>query len=96
MFEHSVTPGHAKSEDQHRHEICVTGRWMYERGFIVACDGNLSVRLGGNRILTTPTCMNKGTLRPGDLVVTDLNGRDVYKRQGFLRRSGCFFLVFAA
>src|SRR2546430_11179740 len=44
--------------------ICVAGRWMYERGFIVACEGNLSVRLGDGRILTTPTCMNKGMLSP--------------------------------
>jgi L-fuculose-phosphate aldolase len=77
MFENSVTPGRVKSEEQHRHEICVTGRWMYERGFIVACEGNLSVRLAGDRILTTPTCMNKGALRSGDLVVTDLDGRQI-------------------
>src|SRR5271155_5587609 len=77
MLEHSVTPGHAKSEDQHRHEICVAGRWMYERGFIVACEGNVSVRLGPDLILTTPTCMNKGALRPADLVVTDLAGKQI-------------------
>src|SRR2546430_17071471 len=57
--------------------ICVAGRWMYERGFIVACEGNLSVRLGDGRILTTPTCMNKGMLSPEDLVMTDLEGRQV-------------------
>jgi L-fuculose-phosphate aldolase len=83
MFEHSVTPGHAKSEEQHRHEVCVVGRWMYERGLIVACDGNVSVRLPGDRILTTPTCMNKGALRPGDLAVTDLDGRQVSGERKF-------------
>ena len=64
-----------KREEQLRHEICSTGRWMYERGFIVAAEGNLSVRLDNERVLTTPTCMNKGMLRPEDLVVTDLVGR---------------------
>jgi L-fuculose-phosphate aldolase len=83
MFEHTVLPGHAKSEDQHRHEICVAGRWMYERGFIVACEGNLSVRLSPERILTTPTCMNKGVLRPADLVVTDLDGKQVAGERKF-------------
>ena len=83
MFEHTVLPGHAKSEDQHRHEICVAGRWMYERGFIVACEGNLSVRLSPDRILTTPTCMNKGALRPADLVVTDLDGKQVSGERKF-------------
>jgi L-fuculose-phosphate aldolase len=48
---------------------------MYEREYIVACEGNLSARLGGGRILTTPTCMNKGMLEPEDLVVVDLEGR---------------------
>ncbi len=32
------------------------------RAIIVACEGNVSVRLGDGRILTTPTCMNKGML----------------------------------
>ena len=50
---------------------------MYERSFIVACEGNLSVRLSDGRILTTPTCMNKGMLSPKDLVMTDLEGQQV-------------------
>jgi L-fuculose-phosphate aldolase len=64
-----------KSEKQHRRELCLVGRWMYEREYIVACEGNLSVRLGNDRILTTPTCMNKGMLEPEDLVIVDLEGR---------------------
>jgi len=71
----SLKPDAAKTEAQLRREICTTGRWMYERGFIVACEGNLSVRLDGGRILTTPTCMSKGMLEADDLVITDLNGR---------------------
>ena len=50
---------------------------MYERGYIVACEGNLSVRLDEERMLTTPTCMNKGMLTPDDLVIIDLEGRHV-------------------
>ena len=71
----SVLAGNQKSEMQHRREICTLGRWMYERAFIVACEGNVSVRLGDGRILTTPTCMNKGMLEPDDLVVVDFEGR---------------------
>ena len=77
MTADSLLPGHAKSAAQHARDICVAGRWMYQRGFIVACEGNLSVRLGDGRILTTPTCMNKGTLSPEDLVMTDLEGRQL-------------------
>jgi L-fuculose-phosphate aldolase len=64
-----------RSEAQHREEVCLVGRWLYERGHIVAAEGNLSVRLDANRILTTPTCLNKGTMTPPDLVIMDLNGR---------------------
>jgi L-fuculose-phosphate aldolase len=35
------------------------------------------VRLGDDRVLTTPTCMNKGMLAPEDMVVTDLEGRQL-------------------
>jgi L-fuculose-phosphate aldolase len=73
----SIISGSSKSEPQHRLDICIVGRWMYERGYIVACEGNLSVRLRDGRILTTPTCMNKGTLAPEDLVITDLDGRQL-------------------
>src|SRR6266852_6330765 len=83
MTPESVLPGHAKSEKQHRREICIAGGWMYERGHIVACEGNLSVRLDGDRILTTPTCMNKGALSPEDLVVTDLDGRQLSGHRKF-------------
>lgn len=50
---------------------------MYEREYIVACEGNLSVRLDRERILTTPTGMSKGMLASEDLVVTDLDGRQL-------------------
>jgi L-fuculose-phosphate aldolase len=48
---------------------------MCERDFIVACEGNLSVRLHDGRILTTPTCISKGMLSPEDLVITDADGK---------------------
>src|SRR5438552_2989363 len=73
----SLLSGHAKSEEQHRRDICIAGRWMYERGHIVACEGNISVRLDDGSVLTTPTCMNKGMLSPEDLVITDLEGRQL-------------------
>src|SRR6266481_560349 len=62
MSTDSLLPGSAKTELQHRLDICIAGRWMYEQGYNVACEGNVSVRLDDKRILTTPTCMNKGML----------------------------------
>jgi len=79
----SLLPGNAKTELQHRLDICVAGRWMYEQGYNVACEGNVSVRLDETRILTTPTCMNKGMLAPEDLVITDLDGRQLSGERKF-------------
>lgn len=61
-------------EQELREEICATGRRMYERGLIVACEGNLSVRLDSVRILVTPSAVCKGCLNPAELLVTDLDG----------------------
>jgi L-fuculose-phosphate aldolase len=77
MTQATISSGHSKSELEHRRDICLAGRWMYECGFIVACEGNLSVRLDSTRILTTPTCMNKGMLAPNDLVIIDLDGHHI-------------------
>jgi L-fuculose-phosphate aldolase len=62
-------------EIRQRHEICNIGRSMYRRGYVVACEGNLSVRLDSNRILVTPAGACKGLLAPEDLLITDLDGQ---------------------
>lgn len=61
-----------------RRQICKTGRRMYSHGFVVACEGNLSVRLDRDRVLVTPAGACKGYLAPEDLLVTDLNGVVLY------------------
>jgi L-fuculose-phosphate aldolase len=80
MCPDNISPGHRKSGEEHRREICTAGSWLYQRGFIPSSDGNLSIRLGADRVLATPTGVCKGTLTPEDLVVTDLEGR---KLEGF-------------
>ena len=50
---------------------------MYEHGWIAANDGNISIRLDKNRILSTPTGVRKGMLQPGDLIVCDMDGRRI-------------------
>ena len=73
----SILPGAVKTEEQHRRDICTVGHWMYERGYVASTDGNISVRLGPDRILTSPTCLSKGMMTSDDLVITDLEGRRV-------------------
>jgi len=59
---------------KYRREVCRIGRWLYRKGFVVASEGNLSVRLDAVRILVTPAGVCKGWLSPDDLVITDLEG----------------------
>jgi L-fuculose-phosphate aldolase len=70
-----IIPGNSKTEVMHRREICTAGRWIHARHFAPGRDGNMSVRLGGSRVLATPTCISKGMMKPADLVVTDMEGR---------------------
>ena len=65
------------SERKHREEIVRYGRTLHERGLVAAMDGNLSVRLKGDQILVTPTCVSKGNMRAADMVVVDMEGRRV-------------------
>jgi len=65
---------------QARQELVEYGRRLWLRGFVAANDGNLSVRLDGERVLTTPTGVSKGFMAPDDLLVTDLGGARVEGR----------------
>ena len=65
-------------EGELRRQVCNIGRWMYGRGLVVACEGNLSARLDPERILVTPTGVCKGHLAPRDLLVTDPSGAVIY------------------
>jgi len=58
-----------------RDAIVGVGRRLYERGLVAGSEGNVSVRLDGARLLTTPSGAAKGFLAPGALVVTDMEGR---------------------
>lgn len=69
-----------KREFEHRNDVVEVGRRLYQKGFIAAADGNVSVRMEPDRILTTPSGRNKGRLHAEDLVVTDAGGRKLYGR----------------
>ena len=62
-------------EDQLRQDIVEVGRRLYQRGYVASNDGNISVRIDGERILATPTGVSKGFMTPDMMVVTDLSGR---------------------
>ncbi len=54
--------------------MCEYGHKLWQRGWVAANDGNLSMRLPDGAILVTPTGVSKGDLTPDMLLVCDLEG----------------------
>jgi L-fuculose-phosphate aldolase len=65
----------AADEDRARQDVVTVCRLMHEKGLISATDGNVSVRLGPDRLLTTPSGLHKGLIEAAQLIVTDMRGR---------------------
>lgn len=63
------------SEPAARQQIVDICRRLYEKDLIAAGDGNVSVKLDGERVLVTPSGFHKGFMKPDDLIITDLQGR---------------------
>jgi L-fuculose-phosphate aldolase len=70
-----------RTERELREEIVEIGRRVYERGFVAASDGNISVRLPDGTILTTPTMVCKGRMTADMLVLVDANGRKLRRNE---------------
>lgn len=60
---------------QEREWICQVGKLLYDRGYVAANDGNLSLMVEDNRLIITPSGVSKGRMTPDMLLVTDLEGR---------------------
>jgi L-fuculose-phosphate aldolase len=74
--------GRRPNESDLRQEVVRVGRLLWERGYVAATDGNLSVRLGTDRLLVTPSGVSKGFLSADDLVVIGLDGEPVPSYRG--------------
>ena len=64
---------HHLTETQLRDEICRVGRSLFERGYVHATAGNISVRLEDGYLIT-PTDACLGTLDPARLARLDVQG----------------------
>jgi ribulose-5-phosphate 4-epimerase/fuculose-1-phosphate aldolase len=64
------------TETQAREEICRVGRSLFERGYVHASAGNISVRLDDG-FLITPTDACLGFLDPARLAKLDLSGQQI-------------------
>jgi len=78
FIERAVSAGSASDAETER--LCETARWCYARGWVPATSGNFSVRpfaAEPGRIVITPSGLDKGTLKPDDLLEVDFDGRPV-------------------
>jgi L-fuculose-phosphate aldolase len=61
-------------EIKYKKLICDIGKRVYEKGFVAANDGNISVRIGEDEFLITPTNVSKGFLTPDMIIKVDREG----------------------
>ena len=63
-----------KTERELRQEIVEVGKLVYQKGWVAANDGNITIRLNSGRVLCTPTGVSKGMMHPDDLIICDMSG----------------------
>src|SRR4051794_18040458 len=72
------TNGHNPvSEWKLREQMCDVGRRIWLKGFCAGNEGNHSFRLGEDRVLCTPSLISKGNLKPDDMCIVDLQGKQI-------------------
>ena len=71
-----MTTSTALNETQAREEICRVGKSLFDRGYVHATAGNISVRLD-NGFLITPTDACLGFLDPAKLSLLDAHGHHI-------------------
>ena len=70
-----------KTEREYREDIVEVGRLMFQKSWVAANDGNITIRLDAERILATPTGISKGMMHADDLLVLDLHGNKISGRR---------------
>lgn len=73
-----------KTETEHRQDMVEVGRRLWQRGYVAANDGNISIRLANDEILVTPGGLSKGFLSADQIVKVNLAGEHL---AGHLRAS---------
>jgi L-fuculose-phosphate aldolase len=84
------------SESRLRRDLVEVCRRLHERRLVGAGEGNVSCRLGRDRILVTPSGTNKGFLRPADLIVVDPAGKRLRGRGRPSTELGMHLAAYAA
>ena len=77
-----------------REEICRVCRLLYDRGYVVSNDGNVSARVEEDRVLITPSRVGKGRVTPDMLVPCDLEGQILEGDRHPSSESGMHLMVY--
>ncbi len=89
-YEYKWTPGtdpktpeairrffHSAPIEELKQRICDMGRRLWEKDYTDGNGGNITVRVGDNLVLCTPTLICKGFMKPEDLCLIDLEGNQL-------------------
>lgn len=68
---------HSPEIERLKELMCDIGRRLWKRGFVDGNGGNLTIRVGDNLILCTPTLISKGFMKPEDMCLVDIDGRQL-------------------
>jgi L-fuculose-phosphate aldolase len=60
-----------------KERICQIGKRIWSKGYVDGNGGNITVRVGDNLVLCTPTLISKGFMTPDDICMVDLDGNQV-------------------
>jgi L-fuculose-phosphate aldolase len=71
----------SKTERELRQDIVDIGKLVYQKGWVAANDGNITIRLDHERVLCTPTGVSKGMMHPDDMIICDMKGNKIEGRR---------------
>ncbi len=60
-----------------KQHICKIGERIWNKGYVDGNGGNITVRVGDNLVLCTPTLISKGFMNPDDICMVDLDGNQI-------------------
>jgi L-fuculose-phosphate aldolase len=70
-----------KTEREYRQDIIEIGKLVFQKGWVAANDGNITIRMDAETILATPTGVCKGMMHPDDLIILDNKGNKIAGRK---------------
>lgn len=68
---------HSPALEAIKAKMCDIGRRMWEKDYVDGNGGNITVRVSDDLVLCTPTLISKGFMKPEDMCLIDLEGRQL-------------------